>query len=385
MRLARRSTSREQMREFSWDDLLGDVDPVCLDLDSARQRIAGRVVMVTGAAGSIGSELCRQLLECGPSKLLCVDRAETPLFHLQNVLSGCLRPVEMSAKSEIIYRLADITDSVRMGDLIREQGVRALLHAAAYKHVPLMEYNLQEALKNNVFGLESLMETAGRCGCEDFLLISSDKAVNPTSFMGCTKRIGELIMAARPSPMRCLSVRFGNVLGSQGSVVPLFREQIRVQRRITVTHPDMARYFMRIPHAVSLILQAFSMAEQRDLFVLDMGKPVRILDLARALIRISGVPEDEVTIEFTGVRPGEKMFEELFFDFETRLNTPATKIFRVQARVEPWAQLQQQLAELRADCATGIVDRIRSKVKEIVPQYRWEPKEADVPANLLLR
>jgi FlaA1/EpsC-like NDP-sugar epimerase len=291
----------------------------------------------------------------------------------------------MSAKSEIIYRLADITDSVRMGDLIREQGVRALLHAAAYKHVPLMEYNLQEALKNNVFGLESLMETAGRCGCEDFLLISSDKAVNPTSFMGCTKRIGELIMAARPSPMRCLSVRFGNVLGSQGSVVPLFREQIRVQRRITVTHPDMARYFMRIPHAVSLILQAFSMAEQRDLFVLDMGKPVRILDLARALIRISGVPQDEVTIEFTGVRPGEKMFEELFFDFETRLNTPATKIFRVQARVEPWAQLQQQLAELRADCATGIVDRIRSKVKEIVPQYRWEPKEADVPANLLLR
>jgi FlaA1/EpsC-like NDP-sugar epimerase len=192
--------------------------------------------------------------------------------------------------------------------------------------------------------------------------------------MGCTKRIGELMIAARPLRMRCLSVRFGNVLGSQGSVIPLFQEQIRLKRRITVTHPEIARYFMTIPEAVSLVLQAFAIGEQRDILVLDMGKPIRIVDMARTLIRLSGIPEQEVKIDFVGLRPGEKLFEELFYGFEKRLDTEASKVFRTQAQVAPWSNLRERLAELRAECATGMADRIRSKVKEIVPEYAWEPE-----------
>src|SRR5580704_14441509 len=291
----------DQLRDVNFEDLLGR-DPVCLNVDSVRRRIAGRVVMVTGAAGSIGSELCHQLVGYTPVKLVCVDQAETPLFNLENALSGSLRNRPSVPPSEIVYCVADITDSTRMADILREHNVRIVFHAAAYKHVPLMEENLQEALKNNVYGLHSLLDVADKCGCEDFLLISSDKAVHPTSFMGCTKRIGELMIAARPSRMRCLSVRFGNVLGSQGSVIPLFQEQIRLKRTITVTHPDITRYFMTIPEAVSLVLQAFSIGEERDILVLDMGKPVRILDMAKTLIRLSGLPQDEVKISFTFLR-----------------------------------------------------------------------------------
>ena len=356
----------DQLRDVKFEDLLGR-DPVQLNVDSVRRRIAGRVVMVTGAAGSIGSELCHQLRNYKPSKLVCVDQAETPLFNLQNANSG--------SACDIVYCVADITDSARMRGIIREHDVRVIFHAAAYKHVPLMEENLQEALKNNVFGLSSLMEIADQSGCEDFLLISSDKAVHPTSFMGCTKRIGELMVAARPSRMRCLCVRFGNVLGSQGSVIPVFQEQIKLQRKITVTHPDITRYFMTISEAVSLMLQAFSIGEKRDILVLDMGKPVRILDMARTLIRLSGIPQNEVKITFSGLRPGEKLFEDLFYDFEKRLSTGAQKVFRTQGQTASWMELQHQLAELRAECATGIDDRIRSKVKEIVPEYLWAAKD----------
>jgi len=283
----------DQLRDVNFEDLLGR-DPVCLDVDSVRRRITGRVVMVTGAAGSIGSELCHQLLNYKPLKLICLDQAETPLFNLQNAQTG--------STCSIVYCVADITDGTRLRDVIREHDVQVVLNAAAYKHVPLMEENLSEALKNNVFGLLDLMEVADHSGCEDFLLISSDKAVNPTSFMGCTKRIGELMVAARPSRKRCLSVRFGNVLGSQGSVIPLFQEQIKLKHTITVTHPDITRYFMTIPEAVSLVLQAFSIGEKRDILVLDMGKPVRILDLAKTLIRLSGLPQDQVKISFTFLR-----------------------------------------------------------------------------------
>jgi FlaA1/EpsC-like NDP-sugar epimerase len=358
----------DQLRDVNFEDLLGR-DPVHLNVDSVRRRIAGRVVMVTGAAGSIGSELCHQLRNYKPLKLVCVDQAETPLFNLQNANSG--------SSCEIVYCVADITDSTRVRDIIREHDVRVIFHAAAYKHVPLMEENLPEALKNNVFGLFSLMEIADQVGCEDFLLISSDKAVHPTSFMGCTKRIGELMVAARPSRMRCLCVRFGNVLGSQGSVIPVFQEQIKLKRKITVTHPDITRYFMTIPEAVSLVLQAFSIGEKRDILVLDMGKPIRILDMAKTLIRQSGIPQNEVKITFSGLRPGEKLFEDLFYDFEKRLNTGAQKVFRTQGQTASWAELLDQLAELRAESATGIDDRIRSKVKEIVPEYLWAPKDEE--------
>jgi FlaA1/EpsC-like NDP-sugar epimerase len=367
----------DQLRDVNFEDLLGR-DPVRLNVDAVMRRIAGRVVMVTGAAGSIGSELCHQLLNYKPSKLVCIDQAETPLFNLQNAHAG--------KQADIVHRVADITDSARMRDVMREHGVQVVFHAAAYKHVPLMEDNLEEALKNNVFGLLSLLEMADQSGCEDFLLISSDKAVHPTSFMGSTKRIGELLIQARPcAHMRCLSVRFGNVLGSQGSVIPLFQEQIRLKRSITVTHPDMTRYFMTIPEAVSLVLQAFSIGENRDILVLDMGKPMRILDMAKTLIRLSGYPQHEVKIVFTGLRPGEKLFEDLFYGFEECRHTDVQKVFRAQGQTASWPQLSRHLAELRAESATGIPDRIRSKVKEIVPQYLWVPKEVDVRVPTLLQ
>jgi FlaA1/EpsC-like NDP-sugar epimerase len=295
-----------------------------------------------------------------------VDQAETPLFYLQQANS------QHGVKA--VYCVADISDRSRMRDLIQEHDVRAIFHAAAYKHVSLMEENLQEAVKNNVFGLLSLMEVADQYGCEDFLLISSDKAVNPASFMGCTKRIGELIVASRPSTqMRCVSVRFGNVLGSQGSVIPLFQEQIKSSRQISVTDPNVTRYFMTIPEAVSLVLQAFAIGNKGDILVLDMGKPVRILDMAKTLISLSGIPQDKVKIVFSGLRPGEKLFEELFYDFEGRSGTDAQKVLRTQSRVTSWQELQAQLQALHAECATGAPVRIRSKVKEIVPQYQWAP------------
>ena len=248
-----------------------------------------------------------------------------------------------------------------------------------------MEENLQEAAKNNVFGLLSLMEVADQAGCEDFLLISSDKAVHPSSFMGCTKRIGELIVAARPSRMRCLCVRFGNVLGSQGSVIPVFQEQIKLKRKITVTHPEITRYFMTIPEAVSLVLQAFCIGEKRDILVLDMGKPVRIVDMAKTLIRLSGIPQNEVKIVYSGLRRGEKLFEELFYASEKRLTTAAQKVIRTQGQTAPWSRLFEHLTELKAECASGILDDIRSKVKEIVPEYQWAPEGSGlcVPAPLL--
>jgi FlaA1/EpsC-like NDP-sugar epimerase len=267
-----------------------------------------------------------------------------------------------------------------MREVIVRHDVGAIFHAAAYKHVPLMEDNLREAVKNNVFGLLSLMEVADRCGCEDFLLISSDKAVNPTSFMGCTKRIGELIIAAHPfAKMRCLSVRFGNVLGSQGSVIPVFQEQIKSTRQITVTHPEITRYFMTIPEAVSLVLQAFTIGSKGDILVLDMGEPIRILDMAKMLIRLSGIPEEEVTIKFTGLRPGEKLFEELFYDSEEQFSTPADKVFRTRSNVMNWPDLAIKLRSLEAEIVTDVPDQIRSSVKEIVPEYEWHIADEVVP------
>ena len=362
-----------QLREVDLEDLLGR-NPVDFNLDSVRHTIAGRVVMVTGAAGSIGSEICHQLLSYAPAKLVCVDQAETPLFDLQRA--------HLESEVERVYCVADITDSARMHDLIAENNVRAIFHAAAYKHVPLMEDNLQEAAKNNVFGLLSLMDVADRCGCEDFLLISSDKAVNPTSFMGCTKRLGELIVAARPaSPMRSVSVRFGNVLGSQGSVVPIFQEQIRTTQRITITHPEITRFFMTIPEAVSLVLQAFAVGKHGDVLVLDMGEPMRIVDLAKTLIRLSGKSEEEIDLVFTGLRPGEKLYEELFYCNERQMPTSNEKVIRARGQLMSWAGLSQRLEDLRVLIATGSGASIRSKVQDIIPEYSFVAKKTPLPQD----
>jgi FlaA1/EpsC-like NDP-sugar epimerase len=335
-------------------------------MDAMRRELANQVVLVTGAAGSIGQELCYQILKCGPAKLICLDQAETPMFYLQLKLTQC------EYGDRVIYSVADITDSESVTNILRAHGVQIIFNAAAYKHVPMMECNVAEALRNNIFGLLNLLHAAEQAGCERFLLISSDKAVNPTSVMGATKRVGELILASRPSKMRCASVRFGNVLGSQGSVVPLFQKQIRKEGRVTVTHPEITRYFMTIPEAVSLVLQAFTVGAHGDILVLDMGEPIRIADLARTLIRLSGASENDVPIVFTGLRPGEKLFEELFYSAETLLPTPHEKVQCTQGNLAPWPILSQHLRELQQLIPSGSDRSMQAKIQDIIPQYTYE-------------
>lgn len=355
-----------EFREVNLDTLLGR-EPVRLESDTVSAKLSGRVVMVTGAAGSIGSELCKQIVRFPLKKLICVDQAETSLFNLQQQTLA-------DTKADIVYPVVDITDADRMRHQILEHGVQVIFHAAAYKHVPLVEENPYEGLKNNVFGLLELVEIAEDCGCEDFLLISSDKAVKPSSILGCTKRLGEMIVGVRGrSRMRCVSVRFGNVLGSQGSVIPVFQEQIRTRRPITLTHPAMTRYFMTIPEAVSLVLQAFTVGEHGNILVLDMGKPVRILDLAKTLIRMSGKSERDVQIIYSGIRPGEKLHEELFYDSEIRLPTPFSKIMRAQGQLPSWPTLMRSLQELQSIAYAYRSDLIRAKIKQIIPDYQWKP------------
>lgn len=354
----------EQLREVNLEELLGR-DPVRLDLEAVHRDLADRVVLVTGAAGSIGQELCHQILQCGPAKLICLDQAETPMFYLQ------LKLTQGKFGDRVVYSVADITDSNRVKDILRAHGVKVIFNAAAYKHVPLMESNLTEALRNNVFGLIKLLDAAEEAGCERFLLISSDKAVNPSSVMGATKRVGELILASRPSKMRCASVRFGNVLGSQGSVVPVFQQQIRKEGRVTVTHPDITRYFMTIPEAVSLVLQAFTIGGNGDVLVLDMGEPIRIADLARTLIRLTGASENDVPIVFTGLRPGEKLFEELFYSTEALMATPHEKVHRTHGNLIPWPNLSRHIQELQPLMLTGSEQSIRAKIRDIVPEYDY--------------
>src|SRR5262249_10961811 len=239
-------------------------------------------------------------------------------------------------------------------------------------HVPMTEANPQEGLKNNVFGLLDLVEIAEECGCGDFLLISSDKAVKPSSLMGCTKRLGEMIVGARESSrIRCVSVRFGNVLGSQGSLIPVLQQQIRTGRCISITHPEMTRYFMTIPEAVSLVLQAFTIGQHGDILVLDMGEPVGILDLAKTLIRATGSTNSDVQITFSGIRPGEKLHEELFYDSEVRLPTELPKVIRAKSDLPLWPVLQHHLQELRLIASGHSPNMIRAKVKEILPEYLW--------------
>lgn len=362
-----------ELREMNLDSLLGR-EPVRLESDAVRTKLSSRVVMVTGAAGSIGSELCKQIVRFPLKKLVCVDQAETPLFNLQqHTLAG--------AKVNTVYHVVDIKDTDCMRHRLAEHGVQVIFHAAAYKHVPLIEENPYEGLKNNVFGLLDLVETAEACGCQDFLLISSDKAVKPSSIMGCTKRLGEMIVGARGrTRMRCVSVRFGNVLGSQGSVIPVFQEQIRTRGYLTLTHPAMTRYFMTIPEAVSLVLQAFTVGEHGNILVLDMGKPLRIIDIARTLIRMSGNSDSDIRIIFTGIRPGEKLCEELFYDSEVRLPTPFAKITRAQGQLPSWPSLVQSLQELQAVTYGYREDLMRAKIKQIIPEYqakaRLEPELA---------
>jgi FlaA1/EpsC-like NDP-sugar epimerase len=271
---------------------------------------------------------------------------------------------------DVEYVVGDFNDTTMMKALMEQENAEVIFHAAAYKHVPVMEQNVAAALRNNVFGLVGFLDLAERCGCQSFILISSDKAVNPTSVMGATKRIGELVIAGRPSAgLRCVSVRFGNVLGSNGSLIPILTDQLRRGEPLTITHPEIRRFFMTTEEAVSLVLQAFAIGVHRDILVLDMGDSLRIFDLAKTLIRLSGKSESEVPIVFTGLREGEKFFEELFYESEEILPSAFPKIKRTKGLTTDWSDLMKQLDILRRAVTAGDELQMRNGIRGIVPEY----------------
>jgi FlaA1/EpsC-like NDP-sugar epimerase len=363
--LSGRITAAE-VRQVELEDLLGR-EQVLLDDEGLTGQLAGKSILVTGAGGSIGSELCRQIIRFGPRKLVLLEQSEFALYSIEQELSR--QPVHCV--------VGDVKDAARMDAVFAEHRPDVVFHAAAYKHVPLMECaNAWEAVRNNVQGTLNVARAAIASGAGEFVLISTDKAVNPTNVMGASKRLAEAVcqaLQAQPSATRFVMVRFGNVLGSSGSVIPRFREQIARRGPVTVTHPEIIRYFMLIPEAAQLVLQAGLMAAQDAeggrVFVLDMGEPIRIVDLARDMIRLSGFSEDEIKIEFTGLRPGEKLYEELLADGESSLPTPHPKLRIAKSSTTPdglW------LADLEAWLAAPWRDEaeVKAGLKRWVPEYR---------------
>lgn len=312
-----------QFRDVEVEDLLGR-DPIQLDIDGISEYVTGKTVMVTGAGGSIGSEICRQICRFNPGKLVLVGHGENSIYLIDMEVRN-----QYGKEIEIIPVIGDVQDRDRMFEIIEEHAPDVVYHAAAHKHVPLMEYNPREAVKNNVFGTKNVAEAADTFGVGTFVLVSTDKAVNPTNVMGSTKRIAEMIIQQldQHSKTKFVAVRFGNVLGSRGSVIPLFKKQIQAGGPVTVTHPDMTRYFMTIPEASRLVIQAGSLARGGEIFVLDMGEPVKITDLAKNLIKLSGYTIEEIGIKYSGLRPGEKMFEELLNEKEIHPEPIFPKIF----------------------------------------------------------
>lgn len=322
--------SLSQIRKIDVEDLLGR-DVVQLDTHGLSGMLANKVVLVSGAAGSIGSELCRQILSFHPTQLICLDISEYALYTLQQEFN------QWVTDTELVYLVADVKNQTRIQRILQSHQPDVVLHAGAYKHVPMMEhFNVVEALQNNAHGTYQIASACQAAGVPTFVLVSTDKAVNPTNVMGASKRLAELICQGlqhqENSLTRFITVRFGNVLGSSGSVIPKFREQIAHGGPITITHPEITRYFMSIPEAAQLVLQAATMGNGGEVFVLDMGMPVRIIDLARDMIKLSGLQEQDIQIEFTGLRPGEKLYEELLADDENTLPTSHEKLRIAQAR-----------------------------------------------------
>lgn len=355
-----------KIREVTIEDLLGR-PPVTLDLPGIERVMMGRVVLVTGAGGSIGSELCRQLLRFEPSRLVLVDRYENALFEIHREL---LESPDLG-QTTIVPLVGDICDAARVAQIFAQQSPHVVLHAAAHKHVPMMEENPGEAVKNNVGGTKTLADAAAAAHVSRFVMISTDKAVNPTSVMGCTKRIAELYVQGKNDDTKTAfcAVRFGNVLGSVGSVVPIFKRQIAKGGPVTVTHPDMVRYFMTIPEACQLVLQACALALGGEVYVLDMGAPVRIVDLARDMIRLSGFrPDLDVPIVFSGVRPGEKLYEELSHKDEENVTTSHPGIFVNRQTGLGKLDSEQIAALLRVASEDGVA--IRRAMKALVPEFQ---------------
>jgi len=353
-----------QIRDVAVEDVLGR-GSVHLNNDQISGKVEGKIALVTGAGGSIGSELCRQIARFRPAALVAFELSETALFHLEHEMR--------QAFPELVFRpeIGNIQNVQRLREVFAQYSPTLVFHAAAYKHVPLMETHFFEAVENNVFGTYNLATIAAEYAVEDFVMISSDKAVHPANIMGTTKRVAELLIRSfQNGGPRYVSVRFGNVLGSNGSVVPLFKKQIAAGGPVTVTHPDMRRYFMTIPEAAQLVLQACSIGQGGEIFVLDMGQPVRIVDLAEQLIRLSGLrPQHDIRIEFTGVRAGEKLYEEINMANEDMLPTHHEKIKIFSGASLPWEEMSVSLARLRSACERRDVRSLLSELMHIVPDY----------------
>ncbi|QNG60907.1 polysaccharide biosynthesis protein [Bacillus sp. PAMC26568] len=363
------------IKDVKVEDLLGR-PPIELNLDGIAEYVTDKVVLVTGAGGSIGSEICRQVSNFNPKKLLLLGHGENSIYTIENEIKRLFPKITCEPI------IADIQDRKRMENVFSFHHPNVVFHAAAHKHVPLMEYNPAEAIKNNVFGTLNTAECSHLYGAEQFVLISTDKAVNPTSIMGVTKRIAEMIIQNLDtrSNTKFAAVRFGNVLGSRGSVIPLFKQQIQEGERVTVTHPDMTRYFMTIPEAVKLVIQAGAFAKGGEIFILDMGTPVRISDLARDLITLSGlIPDKDIKIEYTGMRPGEKLYEELLTSEEGNMTSKHQLIFIAKPSYISQTDLSLSLDKLKQVIHLEETDQkesnIKTCLKQIVPTYQHDANE----------
>lgn len=368
--------SKASIRDVKVEELLGR-EPVQFNMDEVKSYIYGRTVLVTGGAGSIGSEICRQVLDYGCKKLIIFDFNENGLFDIENELL----PIHGRNKFETI--LGSIREPIRLEEVFSKFKPDVVFHAAAHKHVPMMEYNPLEAIKNNVFGTLNVAKAASKHNVKKFILISTDKAVNPPNIMGATKRIAELCieMMNTISNTEYAAVRFGNVLGSNGSVVPFFKSQIAQGGPVTVTHPEVRRYFMTIPEAVQLVLQAGAMAKGGEIFVLDMGEPVKIVDLARTLIQLSGLePDKDIKIEFTGLRPGEKLFEEINLSEEDVSRTRNDKIFVLKQEHQNFIKISHLIRTLNKQILSSNPESAFQTVRELVPTYDYQSATAKAEA-----
>ena len=368
--------SINDVREVALDDLLSR-DPVSLDWKAISEGVAGKSVLVSGGGGSIGSELCRQIARLGPGALIVFENNEYNLYRIE-------RELQLKYPDLVLYAyLGDVRDRASVVKAYETYRPEMIFHAAAYKHVPMLEQRAREAVRNNVMGTKLMAAMADRFGCETFVMISTDKAVNPTNVMGATKRIAELYCQSLNgrSRTRFITTRFGNVLGSAGSVVPLFHKQIKEGGPITVTHPEITRYFMTIPEASQLIMQAAVIGGGGEIFVLDMGEPVKISYLAEQMIRLSGkVPGEDIEIVFTGLRPGEKLYEELFYDQEDHLATSHDKILLARSYESDWESLEADIRALEEACEFYEDTRLHDLLGKLVPKH---PASQVVPDNVV--
>ncbi len=393
LELANGTVQVSDLKELDIEDLLGR-DPVAPNPLMIAKNNAAKVVLVTGAGGSIGSELCRQILKAGPSKLLLVELTEFALYAIEQELQSLIQAGQTPTQTELVPLLADVRSRSRMAEIMRTWRPHTVYHAAAYKHVPLVEHNPAEGVRNNVLGTWVTAEQAQAHGVHDFVLVSTDKAVRPTNVMGASKRLAEMVLQAmaeqtrdqaiaKGSRMRLSMVRFGNVLGSSGSVVPLFRKQIQQGGPITLTDARITRYFMTIPEAAQLVIQAGAMASGGDVFVLDMGESVKIIELARKMVELSGLtvqsednPEGDIAIEITGLRPGEKLYEELLIG-DNPMPTSHTRIMKAHEEFLPWSELHPQLQSLMQAVDANNVPAIRALIDQLVPGYQPDGKVVD--------